>query len=428
MILLVDPPTSVVSSAAAIYAIAALATAGVIVRPWGVSEALWPAAATVVLVLLGLLPPSGAWQGIAHGIDVYLFLAGMMVLAEVARVEGLFDWLARHAARAARGSPTRLLTLVYVVGIGVTAILSNNATAVVLTPAIAAVVRAAGADQPLPYLFACAFVANAASFVFPIANPANLVIYGSHMPPLVAWVSQYALPSVGAIAATYVALRFTQRHALRRTLAAEVALIPLSPGGRTAAYGITGAAIWLLLASALDQRLGVPTCVAGGVTLAVLATRDRRAPYQVVRGIDWSILVLVAGLFALVEALGRAGAIGAVAGLLQRMAATAPTRAAWGTAGAVAVASNLANNLPVGLVAATAMQSVHLPALVSRAVLVSVDLGPNLSVTGSLATLLWLAALRRDGHDVDAWTFLKVGALVMPPALILAMVAVLRPI
>lgn len=73
-------------------------------------------------------------------------------------------------------------------------------------------------------------------------------------------------------------------------------------------------------------------------------------------------------------------------------------------------------------------QSVHPPALIARAVLVSVDVGPNLSVTGSLATLLWLAALRRDGHHVDAWTFLKVGALVMPPALILAMIAVLRPL
>ena len=347
------------TSAAAIYAIAALATAGVIVRPWGVSEAVWPAVATVLLVLLRLLPLSSAWQGIAHGIDVYLFLAGMMVLAEVARVEGLFDWLARHAARAARGSPTRLLTLVYLVGIGVTAILSNDATAVVLTPAIAAVVRAAGAKRPLPYLFACAFVANAASFVFPIANPANLVIYGRAMPPLFAWVSQYALPSIGAIAATYIALRFSQRSALRQTLTADVPLVALSPGGRTAAYGILGAAIWLLLASALDQRLGLPTCVAGGVTLAVLATRDRRAPSVVVRRIDWSILVLVAGLFALVEALGRAGAIGAVGGLLQHAAAASPTRAAWGTAGAIAVASNLLNNLPVGLVAATAMRSVH---------------------------------------------------------------------
>ena len=239
---------------------------------------------------------------------------------------------------------------------------------------------------------------------------------------------EYALPSIGAIAATYIALRFSQRSALRQTLTADVPLVALSPGGRTAAYGILGAAIWLLLASALDQRLGLPTCVAGGVTLAVLATRDRRAPSVVVRRIDWSILVLVAGLFALVEALGRAGAIGAVGGLLQHAAAASPTRAALGTAGAIAVASNPRTISRWVWLPRPPCGVCIVPALMSRVVLVSVDIGPNLSVTGSLATLLWLAALRRDGHDVDAWTFFKVGVLVMPPALIVAMVAVLHPI
>ena len=51
------------------------------------------------------------------------------------------------------------------------------------------------------------------------------------------------------------------------------------------------------------------------------------------------------------------------------------------------------------------------------------DLGPNLSVTGSLATILWLVAIRREGEDVSAWRFLKLGAIVMPPALLLALAA-----
>ena len=136
----------------------------------------------------------------------------MMLLAELARQEGLFDWLAAHAARLAGGSAARLFTLVFAVGTVVTVFLSNDATAVVLTPAVAAVVRAAQAKEPLPYLFICAFIANAASFVLPISNPANLVIYGSHMPPLLAVAAaQYALPSVLSIVATYVALRLTQR-------------------------------------------------------------------------------------------------------------------------------------------------------------------------------------------------------------------------
>jgi arsenical pump membrane protein len=81
------------------------------------------------------------------------------------------------------------------------------------------------------------------------------------------------------------------------------------------------------------------------------------------------------------------------------------------------------NNLPAGLLAGSTVQAADAPALVRAAVLIGVDLGPNLSVTGSLATILWLLALRREGEHVGAWSFLKLGALVTPPALAGALAA-----
>ena len=155
----------------AIFVIAALATGGVIVRPWRLPEAVWAVFGAVALVGCGLLSWSDAIAGIEKGLDVYLFLAGMMLLAELARDEGLFDWLAALAVGHAQGSAQRLFALVYMVGIIVTVFLSNDATAVVLTPAVYAAARAAGAT-PLPHLLICAFVANAASFVLPFSNPA----------------------------------------------------------------------------------------------------------------------------------------------------------------------------------------------------------------------------------------------------------------
>ena len=152
--------------AAATWGIAALAAGGVIIRPWRLPEAVWAMLGAAALVVFGLLPWSDALTGVRKGVDVYLFLTGMMVIAELARLEGLFDWLAALAVTHARGSPQRLFMLVYAVGTVVTVLLSNDATAVVLTPAIYAATRAAGAN-PLPYLFACAFVANAASFLLP---------------------------------------------------------------------------------------------------------------------------------------------------------------------------------------------------------------------------------------------------------------------
>jgi arsenical pump membrane protein len=83
------------------------------------------------------------------------------------------------------------------------------------------------------------------------------------------------------------------------------------------------------------------------------------------------------------------------------------------------------NNLPAGLIAGNAVHAAQAPPAVTGAVLIGVDLGPNLSVTGSLATILWLTALRREGQQVSAWMFLKLGILVMPPALLLALGALL---
>jgi arsenical pump membrane protein len=403
--------------------IAALATAGVILRPRGLPEAIWAVAGAGLLVAFGLLPWQLARDGVLAGTDVYLFLVGMMLLSEVARETGLFDWLAAFATRCARGSPTRLFTLIYIVGTVVTVFLSNDATAVVLTPAVAAAMRSAKAPHPMPYLYICAFIANAASFVLPISNPANLVLYGKGMPSLFEWLPAYALPSIAAILVTYTMLRWTQRSALRQPIAPDIELPRLSVAGHAAAVGIIVTALVLMTVSATGMALGLPTAIAGTATALLTLTVQRSSPWPIVRGISWSVLPLVAGLFVLVEALDHVGAIGWLGSVLADAAAAGSDSAAALAGLVVALVSNLMNNLPAGLVAARALQSAEVPAIVHRAVVIGVDLGPNLSVTGSLATILWLNALRREGHSVEAWTFLKVGLVVMPPALAAALLA-----
>ncbi len=247
----------------ATWAIAVLATGGVIARPWRWPEAVWAVLGAATLVAVSLVPWRDALAAVEKGTDVYLFLAGMMLLAESARQQGVFDWLAALAARHANGSANRLFALVFGVGTAVTVFLSNDATAVVLTPAVYAVTKVAKA-RPLPYLFVCAFIANAASFVLPISNPANLVVFGDHMPPLSSWLARFCIPSVLSIGATFIALRLTQRASLREPIADCVAGATLSRAGRITAWGLVAAAVVLLTASALDTPLGLPTFAAGG--------------------------------------------------------------------------------------------------------------------------------------------------------------------
>lgn len=408
------------TSSLAIWSIAGLSTLGVLVRPFAVPEYLWAGAGAVLLLALGLISPPTALVAVGRGTDVYLFLAGMMILAELARVEGLFAYLAAMAVRRAKGSSWRLFVLVYAIGALVTVFLSNDATAVVLTPAVYAATRAARVE-PLPYLFICAFVANAASFVLPISNPANLVIYGAGMPQLGIWLNRFGPAALVAILATFGALAFTQRHALSRSKPETLELPALSGAGRWAAAGIGAAAIVLITASAFGSRLGLPTFLAASVTATIVLGVTRKSPRQLFHAIAWDVLLLVACLFVLVEALSQTGSFSPLAHFLAAPGSYPPAPiAALAGVGAAAL-SNLANNLPVGLVVAALANLAPLPHLMRESLLIGIDLGPNLSVTGSLATLLWLVALRREGVKVTSWQFLKLGLVVMLPALILAL-------
>lgn len=408
----------------AIWLISLCSIALVLTRPFGLAEAWWATIGAGLLILCRLLSPASAWQAIGKGLDVYLFLIGMMVISELARREGVFDWVAGRAVCASGGSRTRLFVLIYLVGVIVTVFLSNDATAVVLTPAVLAAVRAAEAE-PLPYLLICAFIANAASFVLPISNPANLVVYSGSVPPLGRWLLTFGVPSLVSILITFVVLRFLAGNFLQGTIRTNVDIRPLSPTGKLTLFGIGFLAVTLMLASAFGLDLGAPACAVGLLVAVGISFRDRRLPKDVTREISWSVLPLVAGLFVIVEAMNSAGGLSDSVHALRTMETWPPLQAAFASGFGIALLSNVMNNLPSGLIGGAAVKAAGVAGPLRDAVLIGVDLGPNLSVTGSLATILWLIAIRREGQEVGFWRFLKWGALVMPPALALALLAVL---
>jgi arsenical pump membrane protein len=399
-----------------LWAISLAAIACILLRPRGIAEVYWACGGALLLVATGLLPIGRAVHSVGEGTDVYLFLTGMMVLAEIAREEGVFEWAAGVAATHARGSARRLFLLVYLVGVVVTALLSNDATAVVLTPAVLTVARRARVHAE-PYLLSCALVANAASFIFPISNPANLVVFGVQMPALGPWLRVFLLPSAAAVLVTYLCLRWHARGDLKRPISGEILASPLTAEGKLALCGLMVAAAALIGSSAFGIPLGLPTCAAAALALLVVAARNRRIVASVAKGVSWSVLPLVAGLFVLVEAMQGAGLLGTTLAGLRAVAALPPVLAKAASGFTVACMSNILNNLPVGLIAGAALRVAHPAANVTHAALIGVDLGPNLSVTGSLATILWLIVLRREGVTMSSWTFLKLGLYAMPLAL-----------
>jgi arsenical pump membrane protein len=389
-------------------------------RPRGITEFWWISGGALLLIALRLIPLRLAGKAVAEGTDVYLFLIGMMLLAELAREQGVFDWVSSVAVRGAKGSCSRLFLLVYLVGTVVTVFMSNDATAVVLTPAILAVVPKAKIS-PLPYLFVCALIANAASFVLPISNPANLVVFRIGMPSLGKWLIAFGLPSLLSIVATYAVLRVFFRNDLRDTITSEAEPVPLATDGKIVLAGLALMIAVLLAASAMNKDLGLPTCLAALAITAVVSLKSHRNPLRLFKEISWGTLILVAGLFILVDAVESQGALRLTQQWLADAQRLSPAAGAMIVGFGVGIANNLVNNLPLGLIVGSTIQAAHVKGLLANATMIGVDLGPNLSVTGSLATILWLIALRKENLEVSFCKFLKVGVIAMPIALAAAL-------
>ena len=400
--------------------IVAISLVLMLVRPRGVAEVWWISGGALLLLALRLVPLKLAGRAVAEGGDVYLFLTGMMLLAGLASAEGVFDWVSSVAVRGAKGSCSRLFLLVYLVGTVVTVFMSNDATAVVLTPAILVVVRKARI-APLPYLFVCAFIANAASFVLPISNPANLVLFRTGMPPLGQWLLSFGLPSLLSILATYGVMRLLFRNDLRQQIEFEVTSVDLTAEGKIVLAGLALMVAVLLTASAMNKDLGLPTFIAALVITAVISTKSDSNPLKLLGEISWGTLLLVAGLFVMVDAIESQGALKLTQEWLGYAQKLTPAAGAMVVGFVVGIGNNLVNNLPLGLIAGGTIQAAHVKGLLANATMIGVDLGPNLSVTGSLATILWLIALRKEKLEVSFWKFLQVGAIAMPIALAAAL-------
>ncbi|MDP9110611.1 MAG: SLC13 family permease [Candidatus Eremiobacteraeota bacterium] len=403
-----------------IWTISILTILAIIVRPRSIPEYIWGVAGAALLVVFGLVSIPAAAGAVRRGADVYMFLVGMLALAELARCQGVFAWLADLALRAARGSRRRLFLLVYGVGVAVTTFLSNDATAVVLTPAVIAVLSRTDAD-PMPYLYACAFVAGAASFILPISNPANLVVFGRHLPPLAIWLGEFFPAALAAVLGTMFMLYVLFHRRLRGGFELRGTAHALDRSGRIAFAAIAVSTAVLIGVTAFGGPIGISTLALGVLSTAIVRASGGAVLRSLGRGIAWSIVPLVAALFVIVQALSSTGALSTVAAFFHSAAQLAPLPGKLLIGTVVTMTDNLLNNLPVALGAHFAFSDGSVTPHLVHATLVAVDLGPNLAVTGSLATILWLLALRRARIIVTPWQFLRIGFCVLTGPLLLAL-------
>jgi len=407
----------------------AMVTLGLIlIRPRYVPEPVAAGAGAVAMVAIGLITPIAAASAILASWNVFLFFLGLMLAAAAAERAGVFEAAADVVARLGCGSARLLLVLVFALGTLVTALLSNDATALLLTPVVFNLSRRLRVP-PLPYAYACALVANAASFILPVSNPANLLVLAGAPMTLDVFVGRLWLPSIASVVVTLAGLLALSWTSLDRRYEPPA---PRALDVRVT-VGIIGLAVMTtgyLLADRVGMPLGIVACL-GAVLLITLdtAVADRRGQHvcALVQDVSWGLLGLLAGLTVVVAGLEQSGAAVRGAALLETLAERGLAGQAIVALG-TAASSNIINNLPLALIVAASLHGVSSDNAVvdlATAAIVGIDLGPNLTTVGSFATMLWLMLLRRRGVAVSAGAYSRVGLLVTPPALLAAIAALI---
>jgi arsenical pump membrane protein len=401
------------SEAAALLALVATLAAA-IARPRLAPDWAVAAGAALLLVATGVLSTSDARDAVGDLGPTIAFLAALLVLADGCREAGLFAALGATMAAGSRGRPLRLLAMVFAVAAGTTAVLSLDATVVLLTPVVFATAARLRAS-PRPHVYACSHLANSASLLLPVSNLTNLLAFEATGLSFLRFAALMALPWLAALAIEWLALSRAFASDLRARRAARAVrsgdAVPLP----RFAVGVVAAT---LAGFAVSSLLGIaPAWVAAAGALA-LAVRRRRSPRALLGAVEPPFLVFVLGLAVVVRAAGDRGLQSAVDSLVPQGDGLL---ALIGVAAVAALVANVVNNLPATLILLpVAAAGGPGPAL---AMLIGVNVGPNLTYVGSLATLLWRRVLHAHDHDTDLGEFLRLGALTVPPVLLASTVA-----
>jgi arsenical pump membrane protein len=412
----VDGPAAEVIAAILLIAVLVFA----VVRPRGLPEAVGAVPAAGLLIAFGVISPTEAWTQVVDIAPTIAFLAGVLMLAHLAQAEGVFAAAGQLMATQARGRPRRLLVMVFVVASLTTAVLSLDATVVLLTPVVFATASRLGA-RPKPHVYATTHLANSASLLLPVSNLTNLLAMSAVGLSFAGFAGLMAAPWLVAIAVEFVVFRWyfgtdlsvvaaprTSDDAVAKPVFALVVL-GLTLAGFVASSPLHLEPFWAALA-------GV-----AALTIKRLATKAGPVRAELVElgtAANGWFLAFVLGLAIVVQAVVDHGAADLMRTLLPAQADLAGLLV---IAIIAAVLANVVNNLPAVLVLLPLVAP--LGPVAALAVLIGVNVGPNLTYVGSLATLLWRRIMADHDHDAEIAEFTKLGLLTVPVSLVLSTIA-----
>jgi len=397
----------------------------VMVRPYRITEAAAAAGGALLMAAGGFVSIPEAASVLAGQWNTLGFFLGLMVISAIAEEAGVFEMLAHRAAAWGRGNSVRLYGAIFLVGTVISAFLSNDATALILTPVVYTLVTRLRLPV-LPFMFACTFIADTASFILPVSNPINILVLHSTGGGLGTFLRYLALPSITAVLLNCLVFLWLFRRSLGRDYSLS-ALPPHLVADKRFLVIATGILVFIAAGYLAASALGLPlsaVALGGAILMSAAALlRGRLQPLSLAKKISWSIFLFVGGMFIVIRAVEDLGLTGAFGRALLGLAGGRPFATVLLVAAGTALGANLINNVPMALVMVSALHGMPAggPAheSLAYAAMFGADLGPNLTTVGSLATMLWLVILRRRGLEVSTRQYFRLGITFVPALIII---------
>lgn len=410
-----------------------------VVRPKDLPEAVPAVPGALLLCLLGAISWTEAWSQVSHMLPTILFLAGVLMLSHLCQREGMFDLAGRMMAKGAQGSPVKLLALVFVTASVTTALLSLDATIVLLTPVIFTTASRVGA-RPGPYVYGTAHLANSASLLLPVSNLTNLLALSAAGLTFPRFAALMVGPWLVAILIEYVA----HRRYFATDLSVSAGLDEQDshdqeeddrpdsgPREQDTQDRETAVPVFSLVVLALTltgfvvlSTLGAEPFWAALVGVLIIAGKRlvKNSPkpgerLAEVKELGWAanpwFLLFVMSLSIIVATVVDHGVAAAMRTVIPSGDGLVSLLIICLLA---ALLANLVNNLPAVLVMLPLVSGSGPTAVL--AVLIGVNVGPNLTYVGSLATLLWRRIVIAHDHRAETAEFTRLGLITVPACLV----------
>lgn len=406
-------------------------TFGLIVfRPRGMTEGMAGALGAILMLLAGLVGFSDVIDILKETGSILIMLLSMMVISIIVDEAGFFHWAASHSVRLSNGDGRRLFLNTFLMGAMITTVISNDATALIITPIVYNFVSTLGLN-PLPFLLICTFIADTASLSLPVSNLTNLLVYDQLNLSFGHYVLSMAMPTLVAILVNLIVFYLVFKKDIPKKFSDENLLCPNSYIKHNAFFKFSSISlVVIILAYILGSWIDIPLVyisIVGAVSLLIAGKYYNQIDEkEVFSQVSWSVIIFVVGMFIVVRGIQNTGLPMLAANWLVDRAGGSLLKMIVFTSMGTAIGSNIINNVPMDMMMISVIKSVSINAWttpLAYATILGAGLGPNLTIIGSLATMLWLGTIRRKGVNITAGQYFKIGVLTAPIMILASAIA-----